>query len=847
MKLPLHIVAVLFLGFAISCKVSEQNNQQPAVLSDTVSVVIDSLNADDEEEFELRLYRGEQTRHFKLIHTRLEVSFDWEKQHLIGKANLILEPYFYDQSKLVLDAKDFDIHRVAIYKSRDTLQAPYEYNVQKLHIELDKTYSKNEKLYVEIQYTAKPEEGQDSVIVANDEKGLYFINPLGNIPGKPQQIWTHGETSSSSKWFPTIDAPNQKSTQEMYITVDEQFTTLSNGILIYSKSNNDGTRTDYWKMDKPHAPYLFMMAVGDFSVVEDHWNGIPVNYYMEPAYGPYADDIFGHTPEMIDIFSKLLNFPYPWDKYSQVVVRDFVSGAMENTTASVFMEDLNVNHRELVDYDWDDIIAHELFHQWFGDLVTCESWANIPLNESFATYGEYLWKTHKYGQDEGEYHLYEELQSYLREAETKQLNLIRFDYLDENEMFDHHSYAKGGLILHMLRNYVGDEAFFKSLENYLKTHAFGKAEIHELRLAFERVTGEDLNWFFDQWFLDAGHPILKIEHSYDHQNSDLTLKIWQEQNQDLYPIYKLPLTLDLWINGENEQYLLEIDRPFQEFEFNDISEPDLLFLDSDNILVGEIHHKKSKDEWISQYRRYDQNVRARYNAFKHLKEKYTGEYSVEWIREILKDPFWVIREEALMVIEKDTTGLFEKLEDIIFQMANEDPKTLVQAGAISVLSTKNTEKYRSVFQKHLFDSSYAVSGNALYAYLQTDAADIPAILDSLSSENNFSITSSIADYYIMQQDFTQYSWFEEKLDLYHGSDLWYFIRLFGMYMITAPPEMANKGIEKLSHIARNHHQFYNRLSAFQSLQLLSEYEGVPTILEELKNAESDPRIKEYYD
>lgn len=847
MKLLLHITVVLFLGFTVSCKVSESQNQQATVLPDTVGVVIDSLDVDDTDEFELRLYRGEQTRHFKLIHTRLGVSFDWEKQHLHGKANLILEPYFYDQTHLVLDAKDFDIHRVEIHKSRDTLLSTYKYNGQKLDIELDKTYSKDEKLYLEIQYTAKPEEGQDSIFTANTKKGLYFINPLGNIPGKPQQIWTHGETNTSSKWFPTIDAPNQKSTQEIYITVDEQFKTLSNGKLIYSKSNNNGTRTDYWKMDKPHAPYLFMMAVGDFAVVEDRWNDIPVNYYVEPEFEPYAEDVFGHTPEMIDLFSKLLNYPYPWDKYSQVVVRDFVSGAMENTTASVFMEDLNVNQRELIDYDWDDIIAHELFHQWFGDLVTCESWANLPLNESFATYGEYMWKSHKYGRDEGDYHLYNELQSYLQEAETKQLDLIRFDYLDEDEMFDNHSYAKGGLILHMLRNYVGDEAFFKSLENYLRSYAYGKAEIHELRLAFEQVTGEDLNWFFNQWFLDAGHPVLKVEQSYDSLSSNLTLKIWQEQNQDLYPIYKLPLTLDLWIGNENDQYLVEIDRPYQEFEFEDISEPDLLLLDSENILVGEIHHEKSKDQWINQYRRYDQNVRARYNAFEQFKNEYTGDYTVELMREILKDPFWVIREEALLIIEKDTTGLFAELEEIILQMAMDDPKTLVQAGAISALSTKSTGKYQSLFREHLFDSSYAVSGNALYAYLKTEATDIPQILDSLSSESNFSITSSIADYYIMQQDFSQYSWFDEKLDLYSGSDLWYFIRLFGMYLITAPPEMASKGIEKLSNIARNHHQFYNRLSAFQSLQLLSEYEGVKTILEELKNTETDPRIKDYYE
>ena len=243
-------------------------------------------------------------------------------------------------------------------------------------------------------------------------------------------------TESNSRWFPTIDSPNQKSTQEMFITVKEESKTLSNGTLIYSKSNSDHTRTDYWKMDKPHAPYLFMLAAGDFAIVEDEWNGMKVDYYVEPEYEEYAGDIFGHTPEMISYFSEVLNYPFPWDKYSQIVVRDFVSGAMENTTASVFMEDLNVDSRELIDFDWDDIIAHELFHQWFGNLVTCESWANVPLNESFATYGEYLWKNHKYGADEAGYHLYSELDTYLSEAVTKNEDVIRFDFDNDDEMFE---------------------------------------------------------------------------------------------------------------------------------------------------------------------------------------------------------------------------------------------------------------------------------------------------------------------------------------------------------------------------------------------------------------------------
>ncbi|MCK5371991.1 MAG: M1 family peptidase, partial [Cyclobacteriaceae bacterium] len=363
------LCAGLLLSFGVfSCKVSETQNvsQEPGEVAAVAP--IDTGVSEMEEAVEALEYKSERTRHFKLIHTKLEVSFDWGKQYLFGEAALILEPYFYNQSSLILDAKGFEIHEIYLITGDKKEKLNYTYDGEKITIELDKEHQKGQRINISVDYTAKPEEGDYESEFVKDKKGLYFINPLGNEKGKPQQIWSHGETDSNSRWFPTIDAPNQKSTQEIFITVRDKFKTLSNGTLVYSKSINDSTRTDYWRMDQPHAPYLFMLAVGDFAVVEDEWNGKKVDYYVEPEFAQYARDIFGNTPEMISYFSEILNYPFPWDKYSQVVVRDFVSGAMENTTASVFMEDLNVDRRELIDYDWDDIIAHELFHQWFGNL-----------------------------------------------------------------------------------------------------------------------------------------------------------------------------------------------------------------------------------------------------------------------------------------------------------------------------------------------------------------------------------------------------------------------------------------------------------------------------------------------
>jgi aminopeptidase N len=209
-----------------------------------------------------------------------------------------------------------------------------------------------------------------------------------------------------------------------------------------------------------------MVAGGNFAVIKDHWKNMEVNYYVEPKYESTAKLIFGNTPEMINLFSEKLGVDYPWDKYSQIVVRDFVAGAMENTGAVTFAEDMNMDARAVIDNPDEETISHELFHHWFGDLVTAESWPNLPLNESFATYGEYIWADYKYGREEADRAANEDLIKYLRTSKTKKVNMIRFDLTDREDMFDNYSYQKGGRIIHMLRKIVGDEAFFASLKLY---------------------------------------------------------------------------------------------------------------------------------------------------------------------------------------------------------------------------------------------------------------------------------------------------------------------------------------------------------------------------------------------
>ena len=501
-------------------------------------------------------YQATEATLFDLIDTKLWVSFDWDKKHCLGTAEITASPVGKKRNRLVLDAKGFDIKSIV---NGDGKKLTYKYDNAKLDIDLGAEIPVGKATKVKIEYVAKPDDlkvGGSAAITS--DKGLYFINPDGKDKNKPRQIWTQGETQSNSKWFPTIDVPNQRCTQEMYITVGDNFKTLSNGTMLDSKKNANGTRTDHYKMTQPHAPYLFMMAIGEFAVVNDKWRDIPLKYYVEPKYEKDAKAIYSNTPEMLTFFSDLLGVKYPWPTFSQVIVRDYVSGAMENTTAVVFGEFCQKTSRELLDGDNEGIVAHEMFHHWFGDYVTCESWSNLTLNEGFANYSEYLWEEHKNGREAADYHRLNELAGYMASTRGNMHDLINYSYDNREDMFDAHSYNKGGLVLHMMRNYLGDDVFFRGLNLYLTKNAYTAVEAAQLRLAMEEVSGQDLNWFFNQWYFGSGQPELVVKDSVNAAGNKIFLSVDQTQSgPQQQHIFQLPVNVDIYLAGNNNHALLQ--------------------------------------------------------------------------------------------------------------------------------------------------------------------------------------------------------------------------------------------------------------------------------------------------
>lgn len=439
-------------------------------------------------------FRPARERKWDLQHTALDLSFDWQNQNVIGSATLKCKPVFYPQQILALDADHFRIQSVSLFGKPYN---DYKNDSAQIIIHLPRPFKQDEEVTVTINYIAHPQPsaGNEGTAITNDQ-GLFFIDPLDTTPDLPRQIWTQNETSSNRKWYPTLDQPNERGTQEITLTVPDSLMTLSNGLLISSTPAENGMRKDYWKLDLPHAPYLAMIAVGKWDKVTDYWRGRPVEYYVDPGYGEDARYIYANTPEMIEFFSRKLDFPYVWPKYSQVVVKYFVTGAMENTTATVHADYIQFHREDMMsDGQNDYVVAHELFHHWFGDLVTCESWANITLNEGFANYAEYLWNEYKYGREKADISRMSELSGYFDEAEREVHPLINYHYANEVAIFDAHAYNKGGLVLHMLRDLVGDEAFFASLHNYLQEHQFSSVEVTDLRQAFEKLQAAICNGF----------------------------------------------------------------------------------------------------------------------------------------------------------------------------------------------------------------------------------------------------------------------------------------------------------------------------------------------------------------
>jgi aminopeptidase N len=774
---------------------------------------------------EAKKYQASNTITHKLTDIKIDVSFDWEKKWMYGKATLTLVPNFYASKHVDLNARGMQINEVAVVKKGIKVPLKYLYENDSLKIDLDTIYNRTQAYLVYIDYIAKPDElkTEGGSAAISSDKGLYFINADGKDLNKPRQIWTQGETQSNQVWMPIIDSPNQRMTQEISMTVDTNFKTLSNGLMISSKNLGNGLRTDVWKQSLPAAPYLTMMAVGNYAIIKDKYKNMEVNYYVYPEYANDATAIFGNTPEMLKYFSELL-VPYPWEKYSQVIAEDYVSGAMENTTATVHGSFVQQHKRELIDGNQDDIIAHELFHQWFGDLVTTESWSNLTLNESFATYGEYLWQDYKYGRDAADRGLQADLNTYMAQAKQSDANLVRFEYEAREEMFDGISYQKGGRILHMLRKYVGDEAFFESLRDFLNTNKFTAAEAHQLRLSFEKITGEDLNWFWNQWYFSKGYPILNIEYSYNTETQTAIVVVNQKTSEEQLNYFKLPVDIDFYVNGKATRKRFTITSETDTFKFSALTQPELINFDAEKMLLCKKTDNHSKAEWLYML----QHAPLYLDKFEALTKigmaKPGTAEATTMLTKATTDPYHGIRVKATNGLKEiASTPETEATIKSLLMQAMSDKKSAVRSNAIEKLgSWFADEDFTEIYKKTITtDSSYMVIGSALKALTEKNASEGLAVAESLESQNDENINTIIAKTYGSQGKAKHADFMSSYLIKSKGFETFGAINNMATYLKNQNETTIEECVPAFEEIARSKRSWFIKLQATNQLSSLA--------------------------
>ncbi|MBN1551856.1 M1 family metallopeptidase, partial [bacterium] len=544
-------------------------------------------------------------RNYDTLHIGLQLLLNEREKTLTGIATLTIVPLDSQFSQCQFHAKEMEIRNVLLSSSE---AVRFHSDSNKIYIDLDDSYSPRDTLQLTVSYVTKP------------QKGVYFNIPSEKLDGKHLQVYSHSEPTDARYWYPCYDAPDDKLTSEIEATVNEKLTVVSNGALIEIHHNPETrTKTFHWKQTKPHANYLISFAAGEFHVVSDYYQSIPVNYYVYPDNFENAACCFGKTPEMMAVFSGLFDYPYPWEKYDQVLINGYISRGMEHTSATTMSDEIMHDSRTHLDRNCDALVSHELAHQWFGNLVTCKSWPHIWLNEGFATYAEILFTEADQGDDAAKFALYLQRNAYFRSEDQDFMQpIVYYYYTHPREMFSHVTYQKASLVLHMLRNQIGDEMFFNALSTCLRQFAFQSITTDDFVKVVEAVTAQDLKWFFDQWLNHGGYPSLSVRYEWNQLDKQVILNIEQIQ-ESVAPIFKFPVDIKIVANGSARYHKIFLESRSHTFRLPADVEPAMVLFDPAHILLKKIDFKKSQKESLFQLQ-HDVNLIGRLDAIESLIE-----------------------------------------------------------------------------------------------------------------------------------------------------------------------------------------------------------------------------------
>jgi len=536
------------------------------------------------------LLRGDEpyarSKNYDLEHSKVALRFEPEQKKVIGDVTHTLTLLRDGLEKISFDSVGLQIESVRLNRS----EAKFEITDTKLIVALPKDAKAGAKYDVEIKYHGVP------------TKGLYFILPNKDYPNRPLQIWSQGESEDTRFYLPTYDYPNDRLTTETILTVPASWLTISNGKLISVTDASGGMKTWTWRESLPSSTYLFTVVAGEFLEVKDTWGKIPVTYYAPKDRGDRLTPNYSRTPAMIELFSKTLGVEYPWEKYSQVMVDEFVAGGMENSSATTNTAE-SLRHPKLIpeyEEDEDPLISHELGHQWFGDLVTTKDWGNIWLNEGFATFMETIWTESHFGKDAADYERWQGARQWFAMRSLYDKPIVRYDFEDSEE-FDGNAYGKGGWVLYMLRHQVGDQAFYAGLKHYLEVNRGKNVVTSDLSKSIEEATHTNVDPFFQQWIYGAGAPKYEVSYAYDEAKKQVAMTVKQTQKREGHVgLFKVPVDVEITTASGTRLYPIRVSLESEVFTFPADSAPLMVLFDKGTQILKSIEFKKDKKELLYQ-------------------------------------------------------------------------------------------------------------------------------------------------------------------------------------------------------------------------------------------------------
>jgi aminopeptidase N len=527
-----------------------------------------------------------RSREYDLQHSKISLRFDLEQKKVFGDVTHSVSILRDGTTKIAFDSVGLSIHNVTLNKST----AKFETTADKLIVPLSAPAKAGDKFDIAIRYEGKP------------SKGLYFILPDKDYPDRPSQIWSQGESEDTRYYLPTYDYPNDRLTTETILTVPASWITVSNGKLVSVADAGKGLKTWTWKESVPSSTYLITVVAGEFEEVKDSWHGIPVTYYAPKGRGDRLPLNYGRTPAMIDLFSRKLGVDYPWEKYAQSMVDDFVAGGMENSSATTNTSTSLVHPKLAPEYPTgqDDLISHELGHQWFGDLVTCKDWGDIWLNEGFATFMEAVWTEAHFGKDQADYERWNGARNWFENNNLWSKPIVRHDFDDSSE-FDENAYDKGGLVLNMLRHQLGEDAFYRGLKHYLDVNRGKNVVTADLAKAMEEATHVNVDQFFSQWLYGAGAPKFDLSYAYDSEKHQVAFTVKQTQKvEGRVGIFRIPTEVEIINAGGPKLYPITVWKANQVFTFPSDTAPLLVLFDKGGHVLKTAEFHKEKKEWLYQ-------------------------------------------------------------------------------------------------------------------------------------------------------------------------------------------------------------------------------------------------------